>query len=324
MSGVALPSADVGAIKAELTRAKPHVMTMNLIVWNADAQTRPWVVERAIALGEKYPSRSIILDASPDVHGAVVSAGGEQADGQSARIEIGVANVSPTAACDLARELIVPDIPTVLWWAASTIDAAFSCIVPIADATVVDTSSGSVDSTMIRDLAHFSKEHRGTIVRDLAWQRINPWQDMVAHFFDDPHLLDELFSIRRLQVVSGSDAEALYLGGWLGSRLSWTAAQGEFVDRNGSPVSFERERAGRPRSVQSVALETPTSVYRGARLESDDLIVRVWAEGRYSSDARLLPLKLVDGASLVERAILEDKTDDIYETALRMVGALIG
>jgi len=58
-------------------------------------------------------------------------------------------------------------------------------------------------------------------LRDLAWMRLRPWQDMIANFFDDPALLGELFSIRRLHIASGSDSEAFYLAGWLASRLDW-------------------------------------------------------------------------------------------------------
>jgi glucose-6-phosphate dehydrogenase assembly protein OpcA len=322
---VSLPQADVGAIMTELARAKPHAMTMNLVVWNADAENRPWVLERAIALGEKHPSRTIVLDAAPDAHGATVSAGGEAAEDQSARIEIAVGAMEPGDACEFARELIVPDIPTVLWWSSPALGAPFGCAVPLADATVVDSSSGDGDSATISELARFMVGHRGTVIRDLAWQRIHPWQDMVAHFFDDPHLLDELFTVQRLEIVSGSDAEALYLGGWLASRLSWTAtARDAFVDRNGDPIRFVHTRAGRPRRVRSVALHTSTTTYAAERLESDDLVVRVWAEGAFASDERLFALNWVDGASLVERAILDATSDDLYETALRLVGTLVG
>jgi hypothetical protein len=327
MSSTTLPTPDVGAIMAELAREKPHAMTMNLVVWNADAENRPWVLERAIAIGEKHPSRTIILDASPLTTGAIVTTAEGGTTAESARIELGVAKMTTAEIADLVRSLRVQDLPTILWWSSAAIGAEtpFAGVVALADSVVVDSSSGDVDSTSIVELTHFLSTHQGCVVRDLAWMRINAWQDMVAHFFDDPHLREELFSIRRLRIVSGSDAEALYLGGWLGSRLGWTAkGYDEFVDRNGKPVAFEHQRAGRPRRVRSVAVFTDDNSYQGERLESDDLIVRVWADGKYPSEERLFPLQWVDGASLVERAILEGQTDEIFETALRMVGMLTG
>jgi glucose-6-phosphate dehydrogenase assembly protein OpcA len=321
-----LPKADAAAIKAELAREKPHAMTMNLVVWNANAANRPWVVERAVAIGEKHPSRTIVLDATPNVNGAIVTTGDEHTSDQSARVEVGVAGLDHSALCELTSMLLVADIPTILWWSAPALgpDTPFAAVVKLADAVVVDSSSGDGDAQTIAELARFVAGHRGVVVRDLAWQRIHPWQDMVAHFFDDPHLREELFSIQRLRIVSGSEAEAFYLGGWLGSRLGWTAsARGEFVDRKGAKVLFEHEQTGRPRRVRSVALQTPTTSYQGECLESDDLVVRVWAEGTYAHEERLFSLQCVDGASLVERAILESTADEIYETALRMVGTLV-
>src|SRR5262249_1721924 len=157
------------------------------------------------------------------------------------------------------------------WWSAPALGpkTPFADVVDLADAVVVDSSSGDGDSSTIADLARFCAQRSSSAtIRDLAWIRIHPWQDMVAHFFDDPHLRQELFSIMQLQVVSGSDAEALYLSGWLGSRLGWTAEGiDEFVDRRGSIVALDHHRAGRPRRVRSVALQTGTTLYKGERLE---------------------------------------------------------
>jgi glucose-6-phosphate dehydrogenase assembly protein OpcA len=155
--------------------------------------------------------------------------------------------------------------------------------------------------------------------------RLHLWQDIIAHFFDDPALREELFSIRKLRIVAGSDAEALYLGGWLASRLGWSAAaRNEFADRNGHRIEFEHERGGQARRVYNVALTTATSVYQGSVDEDDASIVRVWVEGANAREERLVPVKAIDTASLVERAALEEPgTDEIFERALRMVPTLV-
>jgi glucose-6-phosphate dehydrogenase assembly protein OpcA len=190
---------------------------------------------------------------------------------------------------------------------------------------VVDSSLGVRDATTILELAQFYKEHSDVSLRDLAWMRLHLWQDIIAHFFDDPALREELFSIQKLRIVAGSDAEALYLGGWLASRLGWSAvARDEFADRNGHRIVFEHERGGQARRVYSVALTTATSVYQGSVDEDDASVVRVWVEGANERPVRLVPVQAIDTASLVERAALEDGgTDEIFETALRMVQTLI-
>jgi glucose-6-phosphate dehydrogenase assembly protein OpcA len=153
--------------------------------------------------------------------------------------------------------------------------------------------------------------------------RLRPWQDMIARFFDDPTLREELYSVRSLQIVSGSDAEALYLSGWLASRLGWTASgHDEFSDQTGVRIPFSSERAGRIRRVRSVELTTTTSTYSATVSDDDERVVVVKASGKNALPGRLVPLQAVDSPSLLERAILEPATDEVFETALRMVGTL--
>jgi glucose-6-phosphate dehydrogenase assembly protein OpcA len=330
MTPPALPTGDIDLIRSELARAKPHITTMNFIVWIDRESNRDWVLQRAIKISEKHPSRTIILDASPGRFGAHVRPlDPNDPSQQSAFIDIGVAGISPQEACSLATSLVVPDVLTVLCWGAETLDenTAFRCFfaggeMPVA---VVDSSLGVRDAATILELAKFYQEHPGVSLRDLAWMRLHLWQDIIAHFFDDPALREELFSIRKLRIVAGSDAEALYLGGWLASRLGWSAAaRNEFADRNGHRIEFEYERGGQARRVYNVALTTATSVYQGSVDEDDASIVRVWVEGANAREERLVPVKAIDTASLVERAALEEPgTDEIFERALRMVPTLV-
>jgi glucose-6-phosphate dehydrogenase assembly protein OpcA len=231
------------------------------------------------------------------------------------------------AACELATSLLAPDVPTVLWWSADSLseDTAFRCFFDNADSAVVDSSLGVRDVSTLDELSQFYGAHRNVALRDLAWMRLHPWQDIVAQFFDDPNLREELFSIQVLKIVSGSDAEALYLAGWLASRLGWNAVGHDaFNDRNGNRVELVHERSGQPRRVHSISLTTATSTYNGTVDENDPTVVRVWSEGEKARAERIFPLQAVDNASLIEQAALEvGGTDEIFETALRMVATLI-
>lgn len=319
-------------IRTELARAKPHTTTMNFIVWIDREENREWVLQRAIKISEKHPSRTIVLDSSPGRTGAEMRPlDPNDPAHRSAFISIGIADVPPPEACELARSLEAPEVQTVLCWSAESlgVETAFRCFFTLgADwpVAIVDSSLGVRDATTIAEVAQFYKEHPGVALRDLAWMRLHLWQDIVAHFFDDPALREELFSIRKLAIVAGSDAEALYLGGWLASRLGWTAVgSGGFTDRNAHPIAFEHERGGQARRIYSVALTTTTSTYQAQVDDTDASIVRVWAEGKHAREPRLVPVGVIDTASLVERASLEGGgTDEIFETALRMVQTLIG
>jgi glucose-6-phosphate dehydrogenase assembly protein OpcA len=324
------PTTDIALIRAELAREKPHITTLNFIVWIDRASNRDWVIQRAIKISEKHPSRTIVLDSSAGRVGARVRPlDPHDPTHQSTFIDIGVADIAPRDACELATALAASDVPTVLCWSAESLneDTAFRCFfaggnLPVA---VVDSSLGVRDTTTILEIAQFYQEHGNVSLRDLAWMRLHLWQDIIAQFFDDPAAREELFSIQKVRVVAGSDAETFYLGGWLASRLGWSAtAHDEFVDRNGQRIAFEHERGGRARRVESVALTTATSVYRCGVDGTDASVVRVWVEGANARDVRLVPVQAIDTASLVERAALEgDGTAEIFETALRMVHTLV-
>ncbi len=50
----------------------------------------------------------------------------------------------------------------------------------------------------------------------------------------------------------------------------------------------------------------------------------MWVEGEHAREPRLFPLQAIDNASLLERAVLEPGTDELFETALRSAGTLLG
>ena len=130
----------------------------------------------------------------------------------------------------------------------------------------------------------------------------------------------------KLRIVAGSDAEALYLGGWLASRLGWTRDRARRVRRP--------QRASRSRSSTSAAARRgaftasrsppATSVYQGSVDEPTPRSCASGSKARTRATCGSFPCKAIDTASLVERAALEERgTDEIFETALRMVPTLI-
>jgi glucose-6-phosphate dehydrogenase assembly protein OpcA len=152
-----------------------------------------------------------------------------------------------------------------------------------------------------------------------------PWQDMIAQFFDDPALREDLFSIEALEIESGSDAEALYLAGWLGSRLSWEIAERDaFRDRSGRRITFKKIDKGDQRRVGSVVLRSGDSTYRATLSESDAHVVALSVEGAKATGVRYVPLQNVGNTTLIERAILENAHDGIFETSLLTVRELLG
>jgi glucose-6-phosphate dehydrogenase assembly protein OpcA len=322
--------ASLEAVRGQLAGAN-SASTMNLVVWIDDAERRNWVLERTELLGAKHPSFTLILDRTGVGTGATVTTADRAADPhvtvQGECVLVDVVDATPEQIVEYVTALAAPGVTTELWWSSATTSArpVFEALLPHVEALVVDSSGALRDARTLVNLATFSQLHAEIALRDLAWLRLRPWQDMIAHFFDDPNLLSELYAIRSLTIVSGSDAEALYLGGWLASRLGWeTRGRDAFVDRNGEDISFHRERSGEIRRVRRVTLASDTSNYNGEVTDADPLVVRVWSDGKNARDAVLFTLQAIDNASLLEQAILQRDTDELFATALRSAATLFG
>jgi len=307
----------IETIKAELLTDTVATTTINFLVVIDDDAHRQWVLDRVTLIDDKHPARTIVLDTLST---------GDAAKLNHDRIEIATGGMNPDDVRSLVQGLMIPEIPSVLWWTGDEIvdQPLFDPLIDIVDALVIDSSGSRTDNRTVRDLADFSQRRPTVALRDLAWMRLRPWQDMIAHFFDDPNLMEELFAIRNLEIVSGSEAEALYLGGWLASRLGWTAcAHDEFCDRDGVTIPFTHRREGVGRRVRRVSVETGASTYVAALTPSDEGVVSVGVSGEKARPDRLVPLQAIDNASLIERAILEPPADEVFETALSMVGKIL-
>jgi glucose-6-phosphate dehydrogenase assembly protein OpcA len=331
---------DVAAIREQLrlsrksiaqseSDAAARVATLNFVVFIDDPAHRDWVLERAARVADKLPSRLIVLDSTSAASGVDVSS--SKREGVSGtiiteRVDVGVSTIDHQSIISLVQELSVPDIPTVLWWSGSRLlqSRTFSGLAQQAVTVLVDSSGKTSGEEIIRELGEFLTRFPHVVLADLAFMRLAPWQDMIAQFFDDPALREDLFSITALEIESGSDAEALYLAGWLGSRLSWEIAERDaFHDRRGHTIPFKRTDKGDQRRVVSVVLRANETTYCAA-LSNDAGVVALSVAGAKASPVRYVPLQNIDNTSLIERAILESSRDAIFETSLRTVRELLG
>jgi len=339
MSHIESPT-DVAAIQEELIKSRrvlgadiestsASVVTMNFVVFVDDPAHRVWVLVRAQLVAQKHPSRLIVLD-STNASGVEVSSATRENSGATIvneRVHIGVQKLDHASIISLTQELSVPHIQTVLWWSGGRLlqSRTFSGLAQSAATVLVDSSGKVRGEETIRELGEFLSRFPGVVLNDLAFMRLLPWQEMIAQFFDDPALREDLFSIDGLRIESGSDAEALYLAGWLGSRLSWEIAERDaFRDRRGRRIPFEKIDKGDQRRVQSVVLTAGASTYRAALSEADPHVVALSVEGERAKPVRYMPLQNIGNTSLIERAILVSSRDQIFETSLLTVRELLG
>ena len=318
------------ATTADFRSTAARVATMNFVVFVDDPQHRQWVLERAAIVADKHPSRLIVLDSTQAIVGVDVATDVRES-GESTilneRVDIGVAELDHRAIVSLTEELAVPDIPTVLWWSGARLLASrtFSGLAALAGTILVDSSGQARDEATIREIATFHVRFPHVILHDLAFMRLAPWQDMIAQFFDDPSLREDIFSLTALEIESGSEAEAFYLAGWLGSRLSWTATSRDaFADRRGAAIPFAMTVRGGQRRVGKVVLRAPESTYRAELSDDDSNVVNLSVEGAKAKRVGCAPLQNIANTALIERAILENARDTIFETSLDTVRDLLG
>ena len=314
---------------AEGSGASARIATMNFVVFVDDPAHREWVLERLERVVQKHPSRTIVLDSTDATRGVDVATNVRESDGTTVineRIDVGVKPLDHATIISLTQELTVPEIPIVLWWSGARFLASrtFSGLAQQAATVLVDSSGKVRGEETIRELGEFLTRFPNVRLQDLAFMRLAPWQDMIAQFFDDPSLREDLFSIHTLAIASGSDAEALYLAGWLGSRLSWEIARHDaFRDRNGQPIPFRKIDEGGQRRVVSVVLEAGNSRYEAALSDADPNVGCCTVTGERAKPQWCVPLQNIENTALIERAILENARDQIFETSLLAVRDLI-
>jgi glucose-6-phosphate dehydrogenase assembly protein OpcA len=140
----------------------------------------------------------------------------------------------PTEADDVARlllPLIAPDLPVVLWCRGGRAfrDRAVDSLIPLGAKVMFDTGAARHAPSAIAFLRRVRQQgmHAGLRqsrrVADLAWTRLTPWREAVAHFFDDrPGKWQTITSARVVHghalAVNGNsvpDSGAIYFSRWL-------------------------------------------------------------------------------------------------------------
>ncbi len=234
----------------EVALSRTSVLT--LFVYTIDSARAEQAKELIDQLSSEHPSRVVLLTAmdqkasGPEQPGAEVSIQcklgvAERYAPCYEQITIGM----PANALDLLPSLLIPlalpDLPSFLWWMGPPPldDRRFLRVARAVDRVIVD----SLDFTRpVHDLVltrRLYNQLRGqdTVLSDLNWARITPWQEMTARIFDVPQSRWALDALTDVWVVSGrfehwpaNPSQALLYLGWMASRLGW-----EFDDAMSRP-----------------------------------------------------------------------------------------
>lgn len=341
-----------------LAHARASVLNLIAVVVDDGAAER--VVSTLLELGVRHPSRAIVLAPNPEATGpgidARISAHCTLANGGAERVccEEVVLLVHGESAAHLAgivAPLLIHDLPTHVWWPGDPPfrNPAFDQVIELCDRVLFDSSDMHDLAAGWRRVAGL-RHHSGS--GDLSWERLNPWQELTAQFFDAPRFRRYLPNINRLRIryavapsgaaaegVASPLAQSLLYAGWISTRLGWkrhrtleALADGSFrlvlegrhemVDLVVAPEATDAVRAGDLLSVRMASRgETGAGEFIIDR-KADDAAVATNADGM-TALFRRVPMLPRGEAELLSAQLALDGSDSVYEDAMRAAGILL-
>ena len=196
--------------------ARLRTSVMTHIAWVPEE----WVeaAEDVLAgLAERHPSRTIVLFPQSGKGGlegevSVESFGaGENRSVCTDTIRIHLHGTSAEHPGSVVEPLLITDLPVFLRWRGVPAfgDSAFEELVDVVDRLIVDSTEWP---DLPRPYAELAQVFDRVAVSDIAWARTSRWRSMLAS------LWPAIARVERIK-VTGTEAQAQLLAGWLRSRL---------------------------------------------------------------------------------------------------------
>jgi glucose-6-phosphate dehydrogenase assembly protein OpcA len=197
---------------------------LNLIVV-VDRSWKGEVANRLERVGRYHASRTVLcaVEEGRTTLDAVAAVGYDETAGSISvlreQVEIDMGPQHLAALDTIVDPVIVSELPTMLWCPHGHQEAV-EALSGMIDVMLLDSDD---PDDVVDGLGDAAKFLRSAYVVDLAWLRTTPWRERLASSFDPP---DRLAALGQLSAVHirhrpGSNASALLLAGWLGSRLGW-------------------------------------------------------------------------------------------------------
>lgn len=169
-------------------------------------------------LGERHPSRTIVLFPQPDeddgLEGDVEVDAYPVGEGRcicTETIRIRLKGRRASAPASVVQPLFLPDLPVFLRWRGLPPFGAdhFESLVDAVDRLIVDSTEWP---DLPRPYERLAEIFERVAVSDIAWARTSRWRPQLASLWPD------IGGVRRIR-VTGTAAQAQLLAGWLRSRL---------------------------------------------------------------------------------------------------------
>jgi len=339
----------------------PHARTsvLNLIVTVRDEAASNRILETLLSLGARHPSRAIVLQADPSAQGDALDAriqthchNGENDVGRICyeQLALTVRGEAARHLDGIVAPLVIHDLPTDVWWPGDPPfdDAVFNQLLEMGDRLVVNSADFS---DLLGGLKRLGVIRRRSGVGDLAWERLSPWLELTAQFFDAPRFRRYLPNLSRLRIkyavadgdkddaIPSPEAAALLYAGWIATRLAWRRARSresvpnggmgmilegryEMVDIGIEPVATNDVAPGELLSVRLRAFGEAGSAEFIVDRPATEATIVTNADGM-TALLRRIPLRTESEAEVLRRQLVLDQRDLLYEDALRAAAILL-
>jgi glucose-6-phosphate dehydrogenase assembly protein OpcA len=230
-------------------------------------------------------------------------------------------------------------------------DTLFHGLVAESDEVLFDSLHFTARAERIsKTIARMRSEYPEVAYGDVNWQRIRPWREFVAQFFDDPAHITYLDRINHVIIefsvgFNGNQSAAMLLMAWLAGSLGWNIVVGSY-ERQGLSRSARYERSSasgeQPREIKfeihvreqvdclpgeltGVRLETtgdpPEAIFEAKRAVGGFVDVRELTPTRFAE--RCLLLNLPMESNVISSELDAPRLDRQYQRALQVLDALV-
>jgi glucose-6-phosphate dehydrogenase assembly protein OpcA len=223
-------------------------------------------------LADRHPSRTIVLVPDPDAEDGIEASAdvaqyplgnGRQVCVETIRVRLNGSRAEVPAS--VVQPLLLPDLPVFLRWRGLPPFGArpFEELIDVVDRLIVDSTEWpDLPAPYMRVAEIFDR----VVVSDIAWARTSRWRPQLASLW--PGIKD----VKTIE-VTGTEAQADLLAGWLRSRLGHDVAleqvpsdRLEGVKVDGEPAPFPPGDPPHPADLLSDELDrfTRDRVYEDA------------------------------------------------------------
>jgi glucose-6-phosphate dehydrogenase assembly protein OpcA len=230
---------------------------LNLIVFTQRAATAQAVDSALDELSQHHPARVLVLVAQPDqaqeemkawIDLSVYKQELRQGQNVSERVVIEARGQAVDYLPGVVLPLLASNLPVFTWWAdaPSLEQKVFERLSEVSDRMIVDSAEFANVGEYFLKLGQLSRTRQfNAAVSDLNWQRLAPWRELVAQFYDMKPAQPYLSAISKILIeYAGSEANGRTVGvvnpaqgmlliGWMASKLNWIMMPGQHKHSGG-------------------------------------------------------------------------------------------